>query len=124
MQGYPEFFRVVVTSPEGLTVWRQFNSTTRQGLISGLLPNTNYSCRLNLTVTGGGSVQSRSAVFVTTMDGAPFGIQAPRLEPEGDSALRAFFLAPSNPNGAITSFFLYLDGAKVGSFSQLQMKSS
>ena len=52
-------------------------------------------------------------VSATTLDGAPEGLAPPVLIVVDDTTLRVVWSAPSAPNGAVTGYFLYVNGQRI-----------
>jgi usherin len=78
--------------------------------ISGLLPYTNYAVQVT-AVNSAGSASSDWSTF-TTLSAVPSGIGVMKIQvrPDGQS-VSLTWSAPARPNGAITSYAIYLNGS-------------
>ncbi|XP_064622303.1 usherin-like [Lineus longissimus] len=111
LQGYVEKFSVAITSTKDQST-KTYPAGTSTAIVSNLLPNTEYTFVMTTIVTGGGSIKS-VAVKADTKDGTPVGLNAPTLTVVSDNSLRVTWTAPSNPNGEITAYNIYVDGENI-----------
>ncbi|KAH3846702.1 hypothetical protein DPMN_089004 [Dreissena polymorpha] len=77
-----------------------------------LRPNSQYKALVTITINGGAYITS-DPVFVTTLDGAPEGIDTPTLSIVSETAIRVSWMAPKIPNGDITGYHIYKNGEKI-----------
>ncbi|XP_071494817.1 LOW QUALITY PROTEIN: usherin-like [Diadema antillarum] len=88
-------------------------------LLEALMPNTEYTFRLIIN-NGAFNATSQPAV-AQTLDGAPEGFAAPLISVLSPSAVNVMWLEPSQPNGDITQYNIYLDGVARGTVDQSQL---
>ncbi|XP_060102758.1 usherin [Heteronotia binoei] len=86
---------------------RRIPPSENQTIIGGLHPNTKYQILLHV-VNGVHSIASE-AVCVTTLDGEPEGMFPPEVVIINSTAVRVIWTSPSNPNGVITEYSVYVN---------------
>ncbi|KAG9484595.1 hypothetical protein GDO78_010137 [Eleutherodactylus coqui] len=84
-----------------------FHADVNQAVISGLVPNTDYS--LYVEVSNGPHSISSGWEHVTTLDGEPEGLQPPEVELINSTAVRVIWSSPANPNGLVTEYSIYVN---------------
>ncbi|XP_070842368.1 usherin [Chaetodon trifascialis] len=82
-------------------------------VISDLWPSTTYL--VSLQVSNGAHNTTKAVVNVTTDDGEPEGMSAPEVVPVNSSTVRVLWLPPLRPNGAVTGYYIYVNGRLHGS---------
>ncbi|XP_068431767.1 usherin [Clinocottus analis] len=82
-------------------------------VISDLWPSTTYL--LSVQVSNGAHNTTKATVNVTTEDGEPEGISAPEVVPVNSSTVRVLWFPPLQPNGAVTGYYIYINGHLHGS---------
>lgn len=87
------------------------NGTDLSYTDTGRTPSVAYSYRIRVT-TGGGSMTS-TASTVKTPEDVPDGLSIPQLKPVNSTAIEAQWVAPTQPNGVIIRYVLYVDGSAV-----------
>ncbi|XP_052767673.1 usherin-like isoform X2 [Mya arenaria] len=111
LQGAVTQYKVVLHSPSSnhtQTLGPALDMTT----FPDLTPNTQYTALVTITINGGAYITS-DPVYVTTLDGAPEGIDTPTLSIVSESAIRVSWMAPKTPNGAITGYNIFNNGEKI-----------
>ncbi|KAG8443757.1 hypothetical protein GDO86_009076, partial [Hymenochirus boettgeri] len=106
LQGDVELYTLVLKSSESnksLTFQTDVNNT----VIVGLHPNTKY--QLYLRVFNGAHSINSDPVYVKTLDGEPEGIFPPEVTVINSTAVRVVWTPPSNPNGAVTEYSIYVN---------------
>ncbi|XP_053408878.1 usherin-like [Mercenaria mercenaria] len=76
-----------------------------------LNPNTQFYTTVTITIHGGAYITS-DPVYVTTMDGAPEGVDTPTLSIVSEAAIRVSWMAPQKANGDITGYNIYNNNEK------------
>ncbi|KAM7406312.1 hypothetical protein PAMP_000697 [Pampus punctatissimus] len=82
-------------------------------MITDLWPSTTYL--VSLQVSNGAHNTTKAIVNVTTEDGEPDGMSAPEVVPVNSSTARVLWFPPQQPNGAITSYHVYVNDHLHGS---------
>lgn len=95
----------------------EFSGLGLETTVTGLEPNTLYSFQLFVFNLGG--FTSSSVVDALTLEDIPDGIIAPDADPINATAVVVSWSPPSQPNGDITQYMLYVNGTVV--FSGLQL---
>nr|XP_031294235.1 usherin [Camelus dromedarius]XP_031294237.1 usherin [Camelus dromedarius] len=106
LQGDVEYYTLFwssATSNESLKILPDVNSH----VIGHLIPNTEY--RIFLSVFNGVHSISSEVLRVTTCDGEPQGMLPPEVVIINSTAVRVIWTAPSNPNGVVTEYSVYVN---------------
>ncbi|XP_028328840.1 usherin isoform X1 [Gouania willdenowi] len=106
LQGEVESFFLEVESPQPNLIWA-LGAEMTSTVISDLWPSTTYM--ISLWVSNGAHNTTKTRVNVTTADGEPEGMSAPEVIPVNSSAARVLWFPPDRPNGAVTSYNIYVD---------------
>ncbi|XP_041646715.1 usherin [Cheilinus undulatus] len=77
-------------------------------VITDLWPSTMYL--MSLQVFNGAHNTTKATVNVTTEDGEPDGMLAPEVVPVNSSTVRVLWSPPLQPNGAVTGYYIYVNG--------------
>ena len=88
-----------------------FNGTDRSVTDRNRTPNTAYSYRIRVTTGGGSTIGPASTV--TTPEDVPDGLAIRRLTALNSTAIEAQWTAPTQPNGVIIRYVLYVDGSAI-----------
>ncbi|XP_075195246.1 usherin [Anomaloglossus baeobatrachus] len=87
------------------------DSTHINGSLTGLVPFTKYVVTLSVCTLSGCSENSH-VLNITTLQEAPSDVQPPSAESLPYS-LYLHWTPPKNPNGIITTYIIYMDGAQI-----------
>ncbi|TNN67187.1 Usherin [Liparis tanakae] len=112
LQGEVESYFLTITSARSSQILA-FPPEITSTVISDLWPSTTYL--LSAQVSNGAHNTTKATVNVTTEDGEPDGISAPEVVPVNGSAVRVLWFPPLRPNGAVTGYYIYLNGRLHGS---------
>ncbi|KAM4770863.1 usherin [Rhinophrynus dorsalis] len=106
LQGDVELYTLFLKSSK-LNKTLTFQADANYTLIGGLYPNTVYELYLQC-FNGAHSIIS-DLMHVTTLDGEPEGIFPPEVVVINGTAVRVIWSAPSNPNGVVTEYSIYVN---------------
>ncbi|KAG8584399.1 hypothetical protein GDO81_008814 [Engystomops pustulosus] len=81
------------------------------GVLTGLVPFTNYAVTLSVCTLSGCSEDS-GVLNITTLQEAPGDVLPPSAE-SYPSSLYLHWSPPKNPNGVISQYMLYMDGVQI-----------
>ncbi|CAB1442995.1 unnamed protein product, partial [Pleuronectes platessa] len=112
LQGAVESYFLTVESPQSsqiLALPPGINST----VIIDLWPSSTYL--VSLQVSNGAHNTTRAIANVTTEDGEPEGMSAPEVVPVDSATVRVLWSPPLRPNGAVTSYYIYVNDRLRGS---------
>ncbi|XP_056269140.1 usherin isoform X3 [Pseudoliparis swirei] len=112
LQGEVESYFLTITSARSSQIVA-FPPEITSTVISDLWPSTTYL--LSVQVSNGAHNTTKATVNVTTEDGEPDGISAPEVVPVNGSTVRVLWFPPLRPNGAVTGYYIYLNGRRHGS---------
>ena len=91
----------------------QFSGNTMSYIDSnGLTPDTVYSYDIQAFTIAGGSARSPARTTRTSVD-TPAGVSPPSLTALSATSIRATWTMPAMPNGAITSYMLFINGTQI-----------
>lgn len=88
-----------------------FNGSALNVTDTGLTPGITYGYRVRATTGGGSTVSSVS--IVTTPEDVPDGLAIPKLTPVNSTAIQVQWVPPSQPNGVIIRYIVYVDGSPI-----------
>ncbi|KAJ6666901.1 hypothetical protein lerEdw1_018903 [Lerista edwardsae] len=89
---------------------RKIPASENYAVIGELHPNTEY--QILVDVFNGVHSISSEAVYVTTSDGEPEGMFPPEVVIINSTAVRVIWTSPSNPNGVVTEYSVYVNNKK------------
>ncbi|XP_069811529.1 usherin [Dendropsophus ebraccatus] len=84
-----------------------FQADVNSAVIGGLQPNTDH--HLYVEVSNGPHSISSGWAHVTTLDGEPEGMLPPEVVVINSTAVRVIWSSPSNPNGVVTEYSVYVN---------------
>ncbi|XP_074661048.1 usherin-like [Tubulanus polymorphus] len=111
LQGYVEKFVVDIRSSH-MNISKTYPGNATSSILTGLQPNTLYSCRISLTINGGASITGDWKT-TSTLDGAPAGLSPPILRVLSENKIRVTWAAPTVPNGRITAYNILVDNRTI-----------
>ncbi|KAI4537068.1 hypothetical protein MG293_013271, partial [Ovis ammon polii] len=106
LQGDVEYYTLFwssATSNESRKILPDVNSH----VIGHLNPNTEY--RIFISVFNGVASINSEVLHATTCDGEPQGMLPPEVVIINSTAVRVIWTAPSNPNGVVTEYSVYVN---------------
>ncbi|XP_071996224.1 usherin isoform X2 [Engystomops pustulosus] len=99
-------------NPNISTVQAVFQDTSQNsGVLTGLVPFTNYAVTLSVCTLSGCSEDS-GVLNITTLQEAPGDVLPPSAE-FYPSSLYLHWSPPKNPNGVISQYMLYMDAVQI-----------
>ncbi|KAB0344935.1 hypothetical protein FD754_021861, partial [Muntiacus muntjak] len=106
LQGDVEYYTLFwssATSNESRKILPDVNSH----VIGHLNPNTEY--RISISAFNGVASINSEVLYATTCDGEPQGMLPPEVVIINSTAVRVIWTAPSNPNGVVTEYSVYVN---------------
>ncbi|XP_055957020.1 usherin [Patella vulgata] len=107
LQGKVDKF-TIETRSNSVLLTNTTGAETNSFILENLNPDTEYTVVVGVTIYGGASINS-NPVKARTLNGAPQGISPPTLAVISETALRVSWSAPSQPNGDIINYNIYID---------------
>lgn len=104
-------YEVVAGITEPYIVLLTVFASSRRSVVDGVQPATLYTIRIRATNQAGSTVSN--ATQVTTLDGAPAGVDAPEARNISSTSIHLTWDAPAVANGVITRYLLNRDGQEV-----------
>ncbi|XP_063040160.1 usherin [Engraulis encrasicolus] len=119
VNGVLEFYLVYLWSAGGGRPAVVFNSTELQEehTLRNLTPGTTYY--IQIAACSGGGCTPSVPVEVRTEESSPEEVPPPRVEPLSPTSLNVSWGPPRHPNGVISEYRLWMDGAVISSSSSL-----
>eukprot|EP00062_Callorhinchus_milii_P018719 gi/632972566/ref/XP_007902721.1/ PREDICTED: usherin [Callorhinchus milii] len=87
-----------------------FPADVNYTLLGNLRPNTEY--QLSIEVFNSAHSVRSETVHVTTSDGEPEGMLPPEVIVINSTAVRVIWTSPSNPNGLVTEYSIYVNNKR------------